>query len=118
MPEAVETLLPNTARVVFAISEGWTDGRVARAVCVKDAGDDPDATNGAHLTAEVRRLSAGERPGRSLRAGLDGWLEEIRASSLDATGLALHYGLPESKYPPAKPGALIGEPLKAAIWGR
>lgn len=58
VPEAVEALLPNTARVVFAISEGWTDGRVARAVSVKDAGDDPDATNGAHLTAEVRRLSA------------------------------------------------------------
>jgi len=30
-----------------------------------------------------------------------------------------HYlASPGSKYPPAKPGALIGEPLKAAMRGR
>lgn len=56
VPEVIECVLPNTQRVRFSITDGWTDGRRARAVSVKDAGDDPDATNGAHLTAEVERL--------------------------------------------------------------
>jgi cobalt-precorrin-5B (C1)-methyltransferase len=56
VPDFVDCVLPNTQRVRFAITGGWTDGRRARAVSIKDAGDDPDATNGAHLTAEVERL--------------------------------------------------------------
>jgi cobalt-precorrin-5B (C1)-methyltransferase len=56
VPEAIECVLPNTQRVRFSITDGWTDGLHARAVSIKDAGDDPDATNGAHLTAEVERL--------------------------------------------------------------
>jgi hypothetical protein len=36
--------------------EGAGLERVAHAVIVKDAGDDPDATHGAHLTADVRWL--------------------------------------------------------------
>ncbi|MBS0345151.1 MAG: cobalt-precorrin-5B (C(1))-methyltransferase [Proteobacteria bacterium] len=56
VPEAIECVLPNTQRVRFSITDGWTDGQHARAVSIKDAGDDPDATNGAHLTAEVERL--------------------------------------------------------------
>ncbi len=53
IPQQVETLLPNGNRVLFHISDGTTEGGIARAVSVKDAGDDPDCTNGAHLTAEV-----------------------------------------------------------------
>ncbi|WP_374487724.1 cobalt-precorrin-5B (C(1))-methyltransferase [Zoogloea sp.] len=56
VPPQVECVLPNTQRVRFNITEGWTDGQQARAVSIKDAGDDPDATNGAHLTALVERL--------------------------------------------------------------
>ena len=56
VPDAVECVLPNTQRVRFTITDGWTDGSRARAVSIKDAGDDPDATHGAHLTAEVERL--------------------------------------------------------------
>jgi cobalt-precorrin-5B (C1)-methyltransferase len=52
--------LPNGQDVSFAVSEGRVDGegvgRTAHAVIIKDAGDDPDATNGAHLTADVRVL--------------------------------------------------------------
>lgn len=59
VPETVECLLPNGQRVGFAIREGRVAGELARAVSVKDAGDDPDATNGAHLTAEVRRVPGG-----------------------------------------------------------
>jgi cobalt-precorrin-5B (C1)-methyltransferase len=53
-------------RVGFAVErcevgEGW-----AEAVVVKDAGDDPDVTHGAHMTA---RVSWREEPGIELRRG-------------------------------------------------
>lgn len=57
VPQQVECLLPNGQRVPFAISEGRSDRMHAHAVSVKDAGDDPDATHGAHLTADVRRVA-------------------------------------------------------------
>ena len=66
VPKEVLCRLPNGQEVRFAVADGCIEGegtaRSARAVIVKDAGDDPDATNGAHLTADVRLLpdSAGE----------------------------------------------------------
>ncbi|MFG6447307.1 cobalt-precorrin-5B (C(1))-methyltransferase [Roseateles sp. BYS180W] len=60
MPEAVQSLLPNGQRVRFEVQGGQLEGqgmaRWARAYVVKDAGDDPDCTDKAHLTAEVRLL--------------------------------------------------------------
>ncbi len=60
VPANVVCHLPNGQDVGFTVSEGRVDGegvlRKAHAVIVKDAGDDPDATNGAPLTADVRRL--------------------------------------------------------------
>lgn len=52
----VEIFLPNQNRVTFTVVESSVDILVARAVIVKDAGDDPDITNGAKITAEVRRI--------------------------------------------------------------
>lgn len=57
VPQQVECLLPNGQRVMFTISEGHTGKGSAHAVSIKDAGDDPDATHGAHLTADVRRIA-------------------------------------------------------------
>jgi cobalt-precorrin-5B (C1)-methyltransferase len=48
--------LPNSQRVVFTVHDGYNDGQRAHAMCIKDAGDDPDCTDGAHLTADVQRL--------------------------------------------------------------
>ena len=60
VPKNILCRLPNGNEVSFAILEGSVDDdggvRQARAVIVKDAGDDPDATHGAHLTADVRLL--------------------------------------------------------------
>lgn len=67
VPEQVECVLPNTQRVAFHIIEGSVDGMHAHAVSIKDAGDDPDATNGAHLTADVRRVPGGN--GVQLKGG-------------------------------------------------
>ena len=48
-PAAVEVGLPGGRRVSFAVE--WDDR--GRAVVVKDAGDDPDCTDGARITAAV-----------------------------------------------------------------
>ena len=64
VPESVRCRLPNGQEVNFTVIDGRVEGegveRTAHAVIVKDAGDDPDATNGAHLTADIRLL-----PGRA-----------------------------------------------------
>jgi cobalt-precorrin-5B (C1)-methyltransferase len=60
VPATVCARLPNGQEVNFPVIEGQVKGegihRIAHAVIVKDAGDDPDATHGAHLTADVRLL--------------------------------------------------------------
>ena len=62
VPASVVCHLPNGQDVSFPVIEGRVERGCAHAVIVKDAGDDPDATNGAHLTADVRLLpnAAGE----------------------------------------------------------
>jgi cobalt-precorrin-5B (C1)-methyltransferase len=58
----VEIGLPSGRRVTFSTErcELLPGGAKAEAVVVKDAGDDPDATHGAHLTATVSwRLESG-----------------------------------------------------------
>ncbi len=52
--QTVEVALPSGRRVSFAVESCTYDAARATAVVVKDAGDDPDVTHGAHLTATVR----------------------------------------------------------------
>ena len=56
VPASIHCALPNGQDVEFPVHAGRVEGDTAHAVIVKDAGDDPDATNGAHLTAQVRCL--------------------------------------------------------------
>ncbi|MDX8384745.1 MAG: cobalt-precorrin-5B (C(1))-methyltransferase [Ghiorsea sp.] len=81
VPDAVETLLPNASRVLFQVCDGRVaDGnKKAHAMCIKDAGDDPDCTDGAHLTVDVVLLDThvgevllqgGEGVGRITMRGL------------------------------------------------
>lgn len=62
VPGQVESLLPNGDRVCFAVHDGRCDAHSAHAMVVKFAGDDPDCTDGAHLTVDLRLLpdQAGE----------------------------------------------------------
>jgi cobalt-precorrin-5B (C1)-methyltransferase len=83
VPESVACRLPNGEEVNFAVDEGRVEGvgheRRACAVVVKDAGDDPDVTNGARLTVDLRFLPdarrrivfrGGDGVGRVTREGL------------------------------------------------
>jgi cobalt-precorrin-5B (C1)-methyltransferase len=66
-PAEVEVPLPRSdQRPSFAVERCEPDGDGAVAVVVKDAGDDPDVTHGAHLTARVTLRDA---PGLELRGG-------------------------------------------------
>jgi cobalt-precorrin-5B (C1)-methyltransferase len=51
-PSTVEVALPSGRRVRFPVAD-VDRRRPHRCAVVKDAGDDPDVTDGAHLTAEV-----------------------------------------------------------------
>ena len=88
VPEQVECMLPNTQRVVFNITEGWVEGMQAHAVSIKDAGDDPDATNGAHLTADVRRIPGGS--GVALKGGAGVGIVTKHGLGLEVGGAAIN----------------------------
>lgn len=73
IPSSIEITLPKGQRVVFPVCQD----ELGRAVVIKDAGDDPDCTDGAHVTASVRlvdgcevRIDGGEGVGVVTKAGL------------------------------------------------
>ena len=70
VPDSIECLLPNGDLVTFAVQDGHCEGGRAHAMVIKDAGDDPDCTDKAHLTADVRLLP--EQPGQVLLTGGEG----------------------------------------------
>lgn len=55
----IETTLPNRDRVTFALKRCDVDGDRATCSIIKDAGDDPDCTHGAELTATVELCASG-----------------------------------------------------------
>jgi cobalt-precorrin-5B (C1)-methyltransferase len=65
--QTVEVGLPAGPRVSFPVERCDYDEERAEAVVVKDAGDDPDVTHGAHLTATVCWLP---EPGLRLDGGV------------------------------------------------
>ena len=86
VPESVECLLPNGQLVRFSITDGCCDGRQAHAVVIKDAGDDPDCTHGAHMTADVSLLTGA--PGQVALKGGPG------VGTITQRGLGLEVGGP------------------------
>lgn len=63
----VEVVLPAGQRVSFPVERCDVEEARAEAVVVKDAGDDPDVTHGAHLTATVRWR---DEPGLQIEGGV------------------------------------------------
>jgi cobalt-precorrin-5B (C1)-methyltransferase len=102
-PEEVEVplLLPGR-RQRFPVERCSIAGQEATAVVVKDAGDDPDVTHGAHLTATVRRRPA---PGIELAAGPG-------VGTVTKPGLGLDVGAPAINAGPRRQIRLaVGEAL-------
>ncbi|HET9771591.1 MAG TPA: cobalt-precorrin-5B (C(1))-methyltransferase CbiD [Acidimicrobiia bacterium] len=60
-PDTIEVGLPDGQRVSFPVEPG-PSGEPFEAVVVKDAGDDPDCTDGARMTATVAFAYGEDRP--------------------------------------------------------
>ncbi|WP_367027341.1 cobalt-precorrin-5B (C(1))-methyltransferase [Methylococcus sp. ANG] len=89
VPERVDCELPNGQRVVFAVTDGRCDGKTAHAVVIKDAGDDPDVTDKARLTADVTLLP--EMPGVvSLKGGAGVGTVTMQGLGLEVGGPAIN----------------------------
>jgi len=67
---SVEVTLPSGASLTVPVKSVEAAGAVARAVVVKDAGDDPDVTNGAEFVVEVRLTGQNlTKPSARIRGG-------------------------------------------------
>ena len=125
VPKEVKSLLPNQTRVTFIIHDGavMDSGKAAHAMCIKDAGDDPDCTDQAHLTVDVRVLQgkAGEivfaggkgvgritMPGLGLAVGepainpvprqnIIANIREVASELLEAHGLEITISVPDGE---------------------
>jgi len=91
-PGTVEVGLPDGQRVTFPVEPG-PSGEPFEAVVVKDAGDDPDCTDGARMTALVEFAA-----GADLRAGPGAGGHDLRAGdgigTVTLPGLGLPVGAP------------------------
>jgi len=83
----VAIVLPTGDEHRFLVSEPASGPRWARAVVVKDAGDDPDVTHGARLTA---RVSWSAQPGVTLRGGRGVGTVTLRGLGLQVGGPAIN----------------------------
>jgi cobalt-precorrin-5B (C1)-methyltransferase len=91
--QTVDVALPDGQRVSFPVDECiLTEDQRAEAVVVKDAGDDPDVTHGARLTATVRWR---DTPGIDLQGG-------IGVGVVTKPGLGLELGGPAINPVPRK----------------
>jgi cobalt-precorrin-5B (C1)-methyltransferase len=98
--QAVEVLLPDGRRVGFPVERCELLPGEAVAAVVKDAGDDPDVTHGAHLTATV---SWRDEPGLQLDGGAG-------VGTVTKPGLGLDVGGPAiNPVPRQMIGAAVGE---------
>lgn len=107
----IETTLPNHSRVTFPLRRCERHG--PRVICsvVKDAGDDPDCTNGAELVAEVELKTV---PGIDLEGGPG-------IARVTRPGLGLEVGawaitpVPRRNITEMVAEELIGSPLPGAV---
>ena len=110
-PPAVDVGLPSGDRVSFPIVD-VDPGHPHRCAVVKDAGDDPDVTHGAHLTAEVA-WADGDASKTELRGGPG-------VGVITLPGLGLPVGAPAINPVPARMirlavAEVTGRPLVVTI---
>jgi cobalt-precorrin-5B (C1)-methyltransferase len=102
-PTEVDVALPGGRRVTFPVTD-VDRNQPGQAAVVKDAGDDPDVTHGAHLTVNASWLPDGGRPGQvDLIAGSG-------VGTITLPGLGLPVGAPAINPVPARMiKAAVGE---------
>lgn len=106
--DTVEVALPGGRRVSFPVESCVYEPEQATAVVVKDAGDDPDVTHGAHLTANVRWRP---EPGVELEGGTG-------VGVVTKPGLGIEVGQPAITSPPrAMIIQAVGEAVDLAVTG-
>ena len=88
----IETTLPNRMRITFPLKRSELDPPRATCSVIKDAGDDPDCTHGAEMTATVELTS---QAGVEIRGG-DG------VATVTKPGLGLEVGAPAVNPVPRK----------------
>lgn len=86
VPANVECRLPNEQLVNFSVTDAHCNKEHAHAVVIKDAGDDPDCTDKAPLTADVRLLDG--HKGEVILKGGEG------VGTITMAGLGLEVGGP------------------------
>lgn len=94
VPKTVECRLPNGQLVIFTVASSSLNDNCAHAVVIKDAGDDPDCTDKAHLTACVCLLP--DAPDEVQLKGGNG------VGRVTLTGLGLEVGGPAINPVPRK----------------
>lgn len=94
VPEEIESLLPNGSRITFAIHDGSCDSERAHAMVIKFAGDDPDCTDGAHMTVDLRLLRG--------QAGVVNYVAGDGVGTVTMKGLGLEVGGPAINPVPRK----------------
>jgi len=95
LPVEVEVGLPSGRRVVFPVADRDAS-RPSRAAVVKDAGDDPDVTHGAHITVTASWLPSDRQGGAvELSAGPG-------VGTITKPGLGLPVGAPAINPVPAR----------------
>jgi cobalt-precorrin-5B (C1)-methyltransferase len=92
LQQMVDVALPDGKRVSFPVDTCTITTTKAEAVVVKDAGDDPDVTHGARLTATVRWR---KQPGIDLQGG-------VGVGVVTKPGLGLEPGAPAINPVPRK----------------
>jgi cobalt-precorrin-5B (C1)-methyltransferase len=106
--DSVEVALPSQRRVRFDLFSCGYEPAQATAVVVKDAGDDPDVTHGAHLTANVRWRP---EPGAVLEGG-------VGVGVVTKPGLGIDVGEPAiTSTPRAMIVQAVGEVVDLGVTG-
>jgi cobalt-precorrin-5B (C1)-methyltransferase len=108
---SVTVALPGGRRVSFDVESCVYDAGQATAVVIKDAGDDPDVTHGAHLTATARwraepgvALDGGEGVGVVTKPGLG---IDVGEPAITATPRAMIIQAVSEVVDPAARGVLV-----------
>ena len=103
----IETTLPNRMKTTFALTRCERAGAAAVCSVIKDAGDDPDCTHGAELTAEVELR---DEPGVEVRGGAG-------VAVVTKPGLGLEVGGPSITAPPRRNIVeMVEEELAGSAW--